>query len=171
MSKAGITLLYKLLKYDPEDRITARLALRSEWCQAYKLHKKGQKGTEDLSCRMITQLIQSFVKHHVILGWTSIHLVFLKHIRHFPKTKNSKLKIKILFQSISSIRKSKIFESKFKRSIILPLLVENNHFLSHHSIIQNYRRLKRGNFQSLVIIANKQAINSQQIKTRIHNLV
>lgn len=45
MSKAGITLLYKLLKYDPEDRITARLALRSEWCQAYKLHKKGQKGS------------------------------------------------------------------------------------------------------------------------------
>jgi len=117
MSKAGITLLYKLLKYDPEDRITARLALRSEWCQAYKLHKKGQKGTQHLSCRMITQLIQSFVKHHVILGWTSTHLVFLKHIRHFPKTKNSKLKIKILFQSISSIRKSKIFESKFKRSI------------------------------------------------------
>jgi len=41
MSKAGISLLYKLLKYDPEDRITARLALRSEWCQAYKMHKKG----------------------------------------------------------------------------------------------------------------------------------
>jgi len=49
MSKAGITLLYKLLKYDPEDRITARLALRSEWCQAYKLHKKGQKELREAS--------------------------------------------------------------------------------------------------------------------------
>jgi renal tumor antigen len=44
MSKHGISLLYKLLKYDPEDRITARLALRSEWCQAYKLHRKSKKG-------------------------------------------------------------------------------------------------------------------------------
>ena len=43
MSKAGVNLLYKLLKYDPEDRITARLALRSEWAQSYKNYKKSLK--------------------------------------------------------------------------------------------------------------------------------
>lgn len=49
MSKSGISLLYKLLKYDPDDRITARLALRSEWCQIYKLHKKGQRDVREAS--------------------------------------------------------------------------------------------------------------------------
>jgi len=43
MSKSGVNLLYKLLKYDPEDRITARLALRSDWAQTYKTYKKSLK--------------------------------------------------------------------------------------------------------------------------------
>jgi serine/threonine protein kinase len=32
LSRPGIKLLYKLVKYDPDERITARQALRSDWC-------------------------------------------------------------------------------------------------------------------------------------------
>jgi len=36
LSRSGIQLLYKLVKYDPDERITAKQALRSEWCNVAK---------------------------------------------------------------------------------------------------------------------------------------
>jgi len=48
LSRAGISVLYKLIKYDPEERITARQALRSEWCKialkSSKARDSGRKG-------------------------------------------------------------------------------------------------------------------------------
>lgn len=38
LSRTGVQLLYKLIKYDPDERITARQALRSEW---FNLVSKG----------------------------------------------------------------------------------------------------------------------------------
>ena len=38
------SILDKLLKYDPEERITARMALRSDWCHDFKAHRKAEKG-------------------------------------------------------------------------------------------------------------------------------
>ena len=88
-----------------------------------------------------------------------------------PKDEKFKIENKNTIPKYKFNQKKQNLRKQIQKVYWKDLLVENNHFLSHHSIIQNYRRLKRGNFQSLVIIANKQAINSQQIKTRIHNLV
>ena len=88
-----------------------------------------------------------------------------------PKDEKFKIENKNTIPKYKFNQKKQNLRKQIQKVYWNDLLVENNHFLSHHSIIQNYRRLKRGNFQSLVIIANKQAINSQQIKTRIHNLV
>jgi serine/threonine protein kinase len=44
MSRHGVNLLKKLIKYDPDERISARQALRSEWCQLVKLTSQNLGG-------------------------------------------------------------------------------------------------------------------------------
>lgn len=50
MSRHGVSLLKKLIKYDPDERISARQALRSEWCQLVQLTSQnlgGREGSKD----------------------------------------------------------------------------------------------------------------------------
>merc|ERR1711917_124441 len=126
MSKAGITLLYKLLKYDPEDRITARLALRSEWCQAYKLHKKGQKELREASRDSGVDVNTP--------GIPETHSTL-------PKDEKFKIENKNTIPKYKFNQKKQNLRKQIQKVYWNDLLVENNHFLSHHSIIQNYRRL------------------------------
>ena len=90
-----------------------------------------------------------------------------------PKDEKFKIENKNTIPKYKFNQKKQNLRKQIQKVYKKNLLVENNIFSSHHSIIQNYQRLKRGSFQSLVItVNNKQAINSQQqIKTRIHNLV